>query len=277
MLPLEAAEHDSGSAGVLAESFTQEVWASVFRQLVDNWKDGTLGGQESVYVAETPGTRATPMRSAIKRSRDDVSLGDSAEDPGEDITNILRCIRQIKGELGIRPKSAAYHTVHGGLVNSHNMWAQVDINLVGLPKQSDYDSLLTRTTIRVLNELRLRENLAGEVAGLKTQLVDAQEAMKEMAGQMDMLVKIVQGMANAQALQGRVALPLSGTFVTQAELDRQVASVNLTLGGFRQELKGGALEFGGFKFESQDACRAWCLTHMPVNAYQCFLSMFYFL
>ena len=115
------------------------------------------------------------------------------------------------------------------------------------------------------------------MAGLKTQLVDAQEEMKEMAGQMDMLVKIVQGMADAQALQGRVALPPSGTFVTQAELDRQVASVNLTLGGFRQELKGGALEFGGFKFESQDACRAWCLTHMPVNAYQCFSSMFYFL
>ena len=147
MLPLEAAEHDSGSAGVLTESFTQEVWASVFRQLVDNWKDGTLGGQESVYVAETPGTRATPMRSAIKRSRDDVSLGDSAEDPGEDITNILRCIRQIKGELGIRPKTAAYHTVHGGLANSHNNWTQVDIDLVGLPKQSGYDSLLTRTTI----------------------------------------------------------------------------------------------------------------------------------
>ena len=98
-----------------------------------------------------------------------------------------------------------------------------------------------------------------------------------MAGQMDMLVKIMQGMADAQALQGRVTLPPSGTFVTQAELDRQVASVNLTLGGFRQELKGGALEFGGFKFESQDACRAWYLTHMPVNAYQCFSSMFYFL
>jgi hypothetical protein len=36
MLPLEAAEHDSGSAWVLTKSFTQEVWASVFRQLVDN-------------------------------------------------------------------------------------------------------------------------------------------------------------------------------------------------------------------------------------------------
>ena len=71
------------------------------------------------------------------------------------------------------------------------------------------------------------------MAGLKTQLVDAQEEMKEMAGQMDLLVKIVQGMANAQALQGRMALPPSG-----AEFDRQVASVNLTLGGFRQELKG---------------------------------------
>jgi hypothetical protein len=281
MLPLEAAEHDSGCVGVLTESFTQEVWASVFRQLVDNWKDGTVGGQESVYVAATPGTRATPMRSAIKRSRDDVSLGDSLEVPGEDITNILRCIRHIKGELGIRPKTAAYHTVHGGLTNSHNKWAQVDIDLVGLPKQSDYDSLLTRTTIaesqsnaaiRELNELRLRGNLAGEVAGLKTQLVDAQEEMKEMAGQMDLLVKIVQGMANAQALQGRMALPPSG-----AEFDRQVASVNLTLGGFRQELKGGGMEFGGFKFESQDACRAWCLTHMPVNAYQCFSSMFYLL
>ena len=163
---------------------------------------------------------------------------------------------------------------------------QVNTNLVGLPKQSDYDSLVTRTpiaksqsnaAIRELNELRLRGGSSGEVAGLKTQLVDVQEEMMEMAGQMDMLVKIVQGMADAQALQGRVAPPPLGTFVTQAEFTRQVASVNLTLGGFCQELKGGALELGGFKFESQDACRAWCLTHMPVNAYQCFSSMFYFL
>ena len=77
------------------------------------------------------------------------------------------------------------------------------------------------------------------MAGLKTQLVDVQEEMKEMAGQMDMLVKIVQGMADAQALQGRVAPPPLGTFVTRAEFTRQVASVNLTLGGFCQELKGG--------------------------------------
>ena len=77
------------------------------------------------------------------------------------------------------------------------------------------------------------------MAGLKTQLVDAQEEMKEMAGQMDMLVKNVQRMANAQALQGRVAPPPSGTFVTQAEFTRQIALVNLTLGGFCQELKGG--------------------------------------
>ena len=93
---------------------------------------------------------------------------------------------------------------------------QVNTNLVGLPKQSDYDSLVTRTpiaksqsnaAIRELNELRLRGGSSGEVAGLKTQLVDVQEEMKEMAGQMDMLVKIVQGMADAQALQGRVAPP----------------------------------------------------------------------
>jgi len=130
MLPLEAAEHDSGSAGVLTESFTQEVWASVFRQLVDNWKDGALGGRDLVYVAASPGTKATPMRSAIKRSWEGVSLGDSPEDPGENISDIFRCIRQIKGELGIPPSSAAYHTVHGGLANSHNKWAQVDTDLV---------------------------------------------------------------------------------------------------------------------------------------------------
>ncbi len=137
------------------------------------------------------------------------SSSNTPKDPGEDITDILRCIRQIKGKLGIRPTTAAYHTVQDGLANSHNKWAQADINLVGLPKQSDYDSLVTCTTIaesqsnaaiRELNELRLRGNSSGEVAGLKTQLVDAQEEMKEIAGQMDMLVKIVQGMADAQAL-----------------------------------------------------------------------------
>jgi len=288
MLPPEAAEHDSGSVGVLTECFTQKVWASVFRQMVDHWKDGTLGSRELAYVTTTLGTKATPMRSAIKRRMDNDSsyLGDFEVDPGEDITKILRCIRQIKGELGIRTKTATYHTIHGGLANFHNKWTQVNSNLSGLPKQSDYDSLVTRSSIaesqsnaaiRELNELRLRGNLSGEVGGLKIQLVVAQEEMKEMVGQMDMLVKIVEGIANAQALHGRRALPPSGTFVTQAELDRQVASVNLTLGGLRQELKGGALEFGGFKFESQDACKEWCLTHMPVNAYQCFLSMFYFL
>ena len=81
MLPREAAEHDPGSAGVLTESFTQEVWASVFRQLVDHWKDGTLGGRESVYVAALPGTKATPMRSAIKRTGSRFRTGSACEFP----------------------------------------------------------------------------------------------------------------------------------------------------------------------------------------------------
>ena len=137
--PPEAAEHDSGSAGVLSESFTQEIWASIFRQLMDQWKDGTVGSRELVYEATTPGTKATPMRSAFKRSREDDSLEEAEEDPGEYITEILRCLRQIKGKLGIRSKMAAYHTIHGGLTNYHNKWARVDIDLGGLPKQSDYD------------------------------------------------------------------------------------------------------------------------------------------
>ena len=207
MLPLEAAEHDSGSVGVLSESFTQEIWASVFRQLMDQWKDGTVGSRESVYVAATPGTKATPMRSAPKRGRiDDDSFGEAGEDPGEDITEILRCLRQIKGELGIRSETAAYHTVHGGLANSHNKWAQVDSDLGALPKQSDYDFVVHRSTmaetqsntaIRELNELRLRGNSSGEMAGLKNHLEIAKEEITEMSGQMEMLVKIVQEMANA--------------------------------------------------------------------------------
>jgi hypothetical protein len=204
MLPPEAAEHDSGSAGVLSKSFTQEIWASVFRQLMDQWKDGTVGSRELVYEA------TTPYDFVVHRS----------------------------------PKAESQ----------------------------------SNTAIReLLNELRLRGDLSGEVAGLKNQLEIAQDELKEMLGQMGMLVKIVQGIAGAQALCGGGALPPLGTFVTQEDLDRQVASVNLTLGGFCQELKGEALEFGGFKFESQDACRGWCFTHMPVNAYQCFSSMFYFL
>ena len=94
----------------------------------------------------------------------------------------------------------------------------------------------SNTAIReLLNELRLRGDLSGEVAGLKNQLEIVQDELKEMLGQMGMLVKVVQGMAGAQALRGGGALPPLGTFVTQEDLDRQVASVNLTLGGFCQE------------------------------------------
>ena len=66
MLPLEVADCDSQSTTILGESFLKEVWASVLRQLMDQWKDGTVGTWESVYLAATPGAKATPMRSASK-------------------------------------------------------------------------------------------------------------------------------------------------------------------------------------------------------------------
>ena len=55
----------------------------------------------------------------------------------------------------------------------------------------------SNTAIRELNELRLRGNSSGEMAGLKNHLEIAKEEITEMSGQMEMLVKIVQEMANA--------------------------------------------------------------------------------
>jgi hypothetical protein len=277
MLPLEAADQDLGSVAVLGELFTKEVWASVFMQLMDQGKDGTVGTRELVYLAVAPGAKATPRLSASKCGRDDDSTGKFGDDQGEDITKILRCLRQIKGELGICSKAVAYRTVHGGLANFHSRWAQVNSDMGNLPKQSDFDLVVlcastaktqSNTAIHELNKLRLHRNTSGKVSGLKTLLENAQEEMKKMSGQMDILGKIVQGMVDTQALHREAALPPSGSFATQADLDRHVEQVNLTLGGFCQELEEGALVLGGFKFVNQDACRVWCLTHMPVNAYQ---------
>ncbi len=130
MLPLKAAEHDSGSVVVLGETFTQEIWASIFRQLMDQGKDGTVGSRELLYLAATLGRKATPMHTASKRGRDNDSTGESGEDQGEDITKILRCIRQVKGSWAsalrqqhITQCTWASHTFATSGLESTAIWA----------------------------------------------------------------------------------------------------------------------------------------------------------
>ena len=52
-------------------------------------------------------------------------------------------------------------------------------------------------------------------------------------------------------------------------------AVEVCLYGFRQEMKGAPLEFGGHSFQGLDLCVAWAWTHMPKTTYQCIPSMFY--
>ena len=52
-------------------------------------------------------------------------------------------------------------------------------------------------------------------------------------------------------------------------------AVEVCLDGFRQEMKGAPLEFGGHSFQGLDSCVAWARTHMPETTYQCIPSMFY--
>jgi hypothetical protein len=78
-----------------------------------------------------------------------------------------------------------------GLAYLRNKWARVDSNLGNLPKQSDYDFVVlcsstaeTQSNIAIheLKNLRLWGSVNSAVAGLKTQLEDAQDEMKEMSG-----------------------------------------------------------------------------------------------
>ncbi len=66
-----------------------------------------------------------------------------------------------------------------------------------------------------------------------------------------------------------------GSFASRSDLQTHMRAVEVCLEGFRQEMKGAPLEFGGHSFQGLDSCVAWARTHMPETTYQCIPSMFY--
>jgi hypothetical protein len=69
-------------------------------------------------------------------------------------------------------------------------------------------------------------------------------------------------------------IPL-GSFASRSDLQTHMHVVGVSLDGFRQEMKGAPLEFGGHSFQGLESCIAWARSHMPETTYQCIPSMFY--
>jgi hypothetical protein len=65
------------------------------------------------------------------------------------------------------------------------------------------------------------------------------------------------------------------TYATQASFDTHARTVQVALQGFRQEMKGAPVEFGGYSFQGLDSCVAWARTNMPEATYQCIPGLFY--
>ena len=299
-LPKEAAERSPDNKESLGGINSMDGWLSLFRYLTDV---EARGGGEEANSAGLVGFAAraresafkTPLRNNSKRAGDAMSESDEGELPPV-ILGLQDAIMGIQGELGARYPTAGYVTIHGGLKN-----LEEDVRAV----QGDLDAqvrTLHATSQREIGALKFEAAQAsarsnevkrwmeqtqatgGGSAETHTRTLQLQSEVVTLRGRVDFLEGAFTQIANfVTTLKDKVDIggggghssALSRGYVSKLDFDTLSREVRVALNGFRQEMKGAPLEFGGHSFQGLDSCVAWARTHMPENTYQCIPGMFY--
>ena len=294
-----AAEFSHDNKEVLQGTNSLEGWLSLFRYLTDAATRGDTGAATSELVGFASRARQsafkTPLRANTKRARDGDSL-DEEDGPPPIVQDLQDAILGIQGELGVRYPTASYVTVHGGLKN-----LEEDVRSVQEGVEAQFRSMTSsnqaalgalqfetsQASARSQEVKRWMEHLQATGGGTAEHPSKTQELRAEAAalrGRCDFLEGAVTQMAAyVSALNDRVDTgggmglgpATSLTHVTRGEFDTHAQTVQVALQGFRQEMKGAPVEFGGYSFQGLGSCVAWARTNMPENTYQCIPGMFY--
>ena len=197
----------------------------------------------------------------------------------------------FRGGLGARYPNASYVTIHGGLKNLEEdirgLQEEVDVQLGSLQsshqakmgalkfeaaqasaRSSEVKRWMEQTQATGRGTSRSQAQHEAEVGALKSRCDFLEGAFTQMAAFVTTLKdKVDMGISVAPAH--------SPSFVVRQDFDTMAREVQVALNGFRQEMKGAPLEFGGYSFQGLDSCVAWARTNMPEASYQCIPGMFY--
>ena len=299
-LPKAAAEFSSDNKEVLEGTNSMEGWLSLFRYLTDSATRGDTGAANLALVGFASRARQsafkTPLRDNSKRARDKDSSGDEEDRPPPIVQDLQDAILGVQGELGVRYPTASYVTVHGGLKNLEedirSVQEGVDAQLRSMftSNQAALGALQFETSqasARSQEVKRWMEQHQATGGGTAEHPSKTQELRAEAAalrGCCDYLEgAVTQIAAFVSTLKDRVDAGVGVgpgpanllSYVTQREFDTHARTVQVALQGFRQEMKGAPVEFGGYSFQGLDSCVAWARTNMPEATYQCIPGMFY--
>ena len=274
-------------------------WLSLFRYLIDAEARGD-GGEPNPELAgfayrARKSAFKTPLRDNSKRSREE-ALEFEPEAMSPTILGLQDAIMGIQGELGARYPDASYVTIHGGLKNleedirgvQEGVDAQLRAMLAG--NQVEMGALkfdTAQASARSMEVKRWMEQTQATGGGTTEQASRMQVLQVEIGGlrnRCDFLEgAFTQMVACVTTLKDKLDMGLgvehapahSPSFVLKHDFDTLAREVQVALNGFRQEMKGGPLEFGGYSFQGLDSCVAWARTNMPEATYQCIPGMFY--
>jgi hypothetical protein len=293
-LPKAATEYSVDNYEVLAAKNSMQGWLSLFRYLIEAEERGDIRAPNPALTEFAARARATafttPLRDITKRARDDDEESSASSrllgDRPSDFTTLQDAIMGVQGELGVRPLQAEYCTVHGGLKSlSEELVAlegtvsdRFDAFNIGAVRLEV--SLATARSTEVKTWMEQTQSIGGGEEGRRIRA-----EMDALRGRCDFLEGAFTQMTNFIIdLKDKLDTGGGGTaprdiplesFASQSDLLTHMRTVGVCLEGFRQEMKGAPLEFGGHSFQGLDSCIAWAQTNMPESTYQCIPSMFY--
>ncbi len=200
----------------------------------------------------------------------------------------------VQGELGVRSAIKPYRTIHGGLKILSEELLALDEGVVAqfTVHQGKMDTIRVDSSgaLAVSYQLKRKwEQHQGTGGGedtcrIKEDIRRLTTDALNLQGQFTLLEDaLIQVLMFLKLLNDKVGLgggtpappPSGGLFVSHGDFDTHMESIKVVLAGFRQEMKGALLEFGGHSFQGLESCIAWARTHMPEATYQCIPGMFY--
>lgn len=280
-------------------------WKAIIRQLQDQVAAGAI--EPEVAAAQAAGIvgfaervlktpyATTPLQSTRRRRLSDCDLGEIADDEdrtspsGESsllgIQQLEDSVALLRGELGVCPPDATYHTLHGGV-------GAVGLDLARLNATI---SALARELASAAQQVQLAY---GEAIQAKTKAAALELELDSLrrTGGLQVITALQRGLTDATAdraaieatvltlsdavtalMQHSGGRPSVGISLTDVEdrLRVHAESVDGRLDSIRQELKGGGIKVGGVTFSGRAAAMDWARIHLPVNTYQCIGGMIY--
>ena len=299
-LPREAAEHSPDNKEVLEATNLMEGWLSLFRYLVNTEARGDGIGSNPELAGFASWARQSAFKTPLRDNGTKRALEETLEDETEDVPPIILglqdAIMGIQGELGVRYPNASYVTIHGGLKNlkedMRGLQEGVDVQLRGLHlgHQAEMGALKFEAAQASARSSKVKcwMEQAQATGGWTTEQASRSQALQEEVGALRSRCDFFEGAFTQMAsfvmtLKDKVDMGISvgrapahsPSFVLQQDFDTMAREVQVALNGFRQEMKGAPLEFGGYSFQGLDSCVALACTNMPEATYQCIPGMFY--